>query len=51
MTKNRAINYLVYNGEAKPDGITQARWAAMLAHLKRECVTVTETEVTYHTTT
>jgi len=48
MMKDTAINYLVYRGEAKPEGISSARWAAMLSHLKRECVTIKGDEVIYH---
>ena len=48
MTKDRAINHLVYEGESRPAGVHPARWQAMLAHLKRECVTIEENEVIYH---
>jgi hypothetical protein len=49
MTKDRAINWLVYLGEVKPDEVvSEYRWKAMLNHLQTQCVTITDDEVIYH---
>ena len=35
--KQKVINWIVYNGEVKPtESISDARWKAMLKHIKRE---------------
>lgn len=34
---NKMINWVTYNGDFKPtEGISDNRWRAMLAHIKRE---------------
>jgi hypothetical protein len=49
MTKDRAINWVIYNGEHKPtEGISDARWKAMVNHLKTQCLTITKDSIVYH---
>ena len=36
MTIQRAINWMTYNGTAKPEGISENRWLAIVAHINRE---------------
>ena len=57
MTKDRAINWVIYHGEEKPTNITNPccdevisdeRWKAMVNHLKTQCVTITKNSVVYH---